>query len=104
LYRYGVAMGLVTPDEWDRLAEVQAMGMPRFMTAQCWATELLGEAAAAGFFSPAAHASMIGKLSQLNSCAGVGGLYTFIRSLKAPAFAFSLLIACMAPGFKPLSL
>ena len=29
-----VAMGLVTPDEWERLAEVQAMGMPRFMTAE----------------------------------------------------------------------
>lgn len=46
------------------------MGMPRFMTAQCWATELLGEASAAGFFNHAAHASMVGKLSQLNSCAG----------------------------------
>ena len=29
-----VAMGLVTPDEWERLAEVQAVGMPRFMTAE----------------------------------------------------------------------
>ena len=31
------AMGLVTEDEWERLAEAQAAGMPRFMTASCWA-------------------------------------------------------------------
>ena len=33
-------------------------------------TSLLGEAAAAGFFTQTAHASMVTKLSVLNSCAG----------------------------------
>jgi hypothetical protein len=45
------------------------MGMPRFMTVLCWATELLGEAAGAGLFSPQAHAAMTARLSTINAAA-----------------------------------
>ena len=55
-----VAMGLVTPDEWDRLTRAQSVGMPRFVVALCWAGELLGDSHAAGWIDAATHASVRG--------------------------------------------
>ena len=65
-----VAMGLVTPDEWDRLTRAQSVGMPRFVVALCWAGELLGDSHAAGWIDAATHASVRGRLNAAASAAG----------------------------------
>ena len=53
-----VAMGLVTPDEWDRLTRAQSVGMPRFVVALCWAEKLLGDSHAAGWIDGETRASV----------------------------------------------
>lgn len=73
--------------------------MPRFMTVQCWATELLGEAAAAGLFSSSAHASMINKLSQLNSCAGRVMTYLASQLPYTYVHLVSLVVGCRVDRF-----
>ena len=65
-----VAMGLVTPDEWDRLTRAQSVGMPRFVVALCWAGELLGDSHAAGWIDGETRASVRGRLNAAASAAG----------------------------------